>query len=82
MPENYPETDYEVDTRDNTVFRKGRGMKGHALKPSDQLRLIYQTGTTDPDEPYNAEAFRGEDPDQNYLDDKHKRASKVRDELI
>lgn len=40
-----PETDYETTMRDNGVFRKG---PAPSLTASDQLRLIYKTGTIDP----------------------------------
>lgn len=46
------ETEYEVNTKTTTIFRKPRG---HELSPSNQLKSVYTAGTLEP----NAEADDG-----------------------
>jgi len=45
MPNNMPETEYEVNTHTTTIFRKP---SGHTLNPSNQMKSIYTAGTTEP----------------------------------
>lgn len=55
MPNNIPETEYEVQMGTNGVFRK-KSRQG-PLSANEKLRLIYTTGDTDLFEPRDEAAF-------------------------
>lgn len=51
------ETEFEVNTRSNGVFRKPPGTQ---LSANDELRMIYRAGSTNTNAPHDPCAFHGQ----------------------
>lgn len=56
MPAEGPPSEYGGKIQKNTVYEKDES----ALTASEKLRLIYRTGTEDPQAPVDDRAFLGE----------------------